>query len=51
MVKRVKELAAPDKLIIAGSGCECECLFLNVFNYNYMILLNDYIEHVPHYLH
>jgi len=24
MVKRVSEMAARDKLIIAGSGCECE---------------------------
>ncbi len=24
MVRRVKQMAAPDRLIIAGSGCECK---------------------------
>jgi len=40
LVRRVAEMAASGKLIVAGAGCECRCIRIN----RYRKLLSFYCE-------
>ncbi len=48
MVRRVKQMAAPDRLIIAGSGCECEYMFPDLLtSHDLLIYLSALLVYFP----